>query len=222
MRFVVKNDMFYMLSNKIVFILIYLICLLLASLFIKNGTVLDVSNVKSLLGIWIIQDSNVIVKIFLVYSFLIYIYLGYDLFFKDIRFSYGNIFSRINKNDWVLWKIISVFLITIVIKGITYLMTYIIFGVSYSFYTYIINIMFTWFWQLIFFIGYIVCFKVKKRKLVLILGMAFFIEILTSFPKLLMSDFYNLIVLIVLDVLLFFSYLDISSKSINYISERND
>ena len=142
MRFVFKNDVFYVLFKKIFLILIYLVCLLLVSFFIKNDIVSDISKVKGLLGIWVIEDSNIVVKIFIVYSFLVYIYLGYDLFFKDIRFSYGNIFSRINKNDWMLWKTVSVFLITIVIKVITYLMTYIVFRVSCNFNSYIINILF--------------------------------------------------------------------------------
>ncbi len=221
MRFVVKNDVFYVLFKKIFLILIYLVCLLLVSFFIKNDIVSDISKVKGLLGIWVIEDSNIVVKIFIVYSFLVYIYLGYDLFFKDIRFSYGNIFSRINKNDWMLLKTVSVFLITIVIKVITYLMTYIVFRVSCNFNSYIINILFTCFWQMMFLIGYIICFKVKKRSGV-VFGIALFIGLLASFPVFLMSDFYNIIVLIVLDVLLFFSCLRIGSKSINYISERND
>ena len=85
MRFVFKNDVFYVLFKKIFLILIYLVCLLLVSFFIKNDIVSDISKVKGLLGIWVIEDSNIVVKIFIVYSFLVYIYLGYDLFFKDIR-----------------------------------------------------------------------------------------------------------------------------------------
>lgn len=222
MKFVVKNDVFYVLSKKVFLILIYLVCLLLVSFFIKNDIVSDIFKVKSLLGIWVVKDSNIIVKIFTVYSFLVYIYLGYDLFFKDIRFSYGNIFSRISKNTWMLWKVISIFLITIIIKAITYSITGIIFRVSCNFNSYILNIMFTWFWQLVFLIGYIICFKVKKRIGMVLFGMALFIGLLVSFPELLMSDFYNIIILVVLNILLFFSCLIIGSKSINYISERNE
>ena len=86
MRFVFKNDVFYVLFKKIFLILIYLVCLLLVSFFIKNDIVSDISKVKGLLGIWVIEDSNIVVKIFIVYSFLVYIYLGYYLFFNDIRY----------------------------------------------------------------------------------------------------------------------------------------
>ena len=79
MRFVFKNDVFYVLFKKIFLILIYLVCLLLVSFFIKNDIVSDISKVKGLLGIWVIEDSNIVVKIFIVYSFLVYSYLGYDL-----------------------------------------------------------------------------------------------------------------------------------------------
>ena len=169
----------------------------------------------------VLNTAQPIILFLLLIATVLLIYLGYDLFFKDIRFSYGNIFSRINKNDWMLWKTVSVFLITIVIKVITYLMTYIVFRVSCNFNSYIINILFTCFWQMVFLIGYIICFKVKNRSGV-VFGIALFIGLLASFPVFLMSDFYNIIVLIVLDALLFFSCLRIGSKSINYISERND
>lgn len=65
MRFVFKNDVFYVLFKKIFLILIYLVCLLLVSFFIKNDIVSDISKVKGLLGIWVIEDSNIVVKIFI-------------------------------------------------------------------------------------------------------------------------------------------------------------
>lgn len=65
MIFVFKNDVFYVLFKKIFLILIYLVCLLLVSFFIKNDIVSDISKVKGLLGIWVIEDSNIVVKIFI-------------------------------------------------------------------------------------------------------------------------------------------------------------
>lgn len=86
MRFVFKNDVFYVLFKKIFLILIYLVCLLLVSFFIKNDIVSDISKVKGLLGIWVIEDSNIVVKIFIVYSFLVYIYLDMIYFLRILDF----------------------------------------------------------------------------------------------------------------------------------------
>ena len=221
MKFVIRNDTYYVVAKKKIFLLVYLCCLLLVSFFLKSQTGNEYSFVKSVLGIWAGIDSNIIAKIFLVYSFFVYIYLGYDLFLKDLRFSYGNIFSRLNKKTWVISKIISIFLITWLIKIITYLLLFIIAGTNCGLYSYILNLLFTWFWQLLFLIGYIICFKSHIGKILVLFGSLILILVFSFFPQLLMSDFYSDFVLGILSVLLLGIYLIVSNKNINSIVERS-
>ena len=220
MKFVIKNDAYYVIAKKKIFLFVYLSCLLLVSLFLRSQ-VDDGSFVRAILGIWVEKDSNVITRIFLVYSFFVYVYLGYDLFLKDLKFSYGSIFSRLSKKNWIVGKLISTFLISCVIKLITYLLTFIISGVNCGLYSYILNLLFTFFWQLIFLVGYIMFFKsIKGRWLIIFVGLLL-ILVLSVLPQLLMSDFYNVFVLVALNILLVDTYFVIFNKNINFIVERS-
>lgn len=220
MKFVIKNDAYYVIAKKKIFLFVYLSCLLLVSLFLKSQ-VDDGSFVRAILGIWIEKGSNVIVRIFLVYSFFVYVYLGYDLFLKDLKFSYGSIFSRLSKKDWMIGKFISIFLITYVIKFITYLLAFIVSGTNCGLYSYILNLLFTFFWQLIFLAGYIMYFKSSKVRFLIISVGLLLILVVSFFPQLLMSDFYNIFVLIILNILLVCTYLVIFNKNFNSIVERS-
>lgn len=220
MKFVIKNDAYYVIAKKKIFLFVYLSCLLLVSLFLRSQ-VDDGSFVRAILGIWVEKDSNVITRIFLVYSFFVYVYLGYDLFLKDLKFSYGSIFSRLSKKNWIVGKLISTCLISCVIKLITYLLTFIISGVNCGLYSYILNLLFTFFWQLIFLVGYIMFFKsIKGRWLIIFVGLLL-ILVLSFLPQLLMSDFYNIFVLVALNILLVDTYFVIFNKNINFIVERS-
>lgn len=220
MKFVIKNDIYYVIAKKKIFLFVYLSCLLLVSLFLRSQ-VDDGSFVRAILGIWVEKDSNVITRIFLVYSFFVYVYLGYDLFLKDLKFSYGSIFSRLSKKNWIVGKLISTCLISCVIKLITYLLTFIISGVNCGLYSYILNLLFTFFWQLIFLVGYIMFFKsIKGRWLIIFVGLLL-ILVLSFLPQLLMSDFYNIFVLVALNILLVDTYFVIFNKNINFIVERS-
>lgn len=220
MKFVIKNDAYYVIAKKKIFLFVYFACLLLVSLFLKSQFGAP-SFVRAILGIWAEKDSNVITRIFLVYSFFVYVYLGYDLFLKDLKFSYGSIFSRLSKKNWIVGKLISTCLISCVIKLITYLLTFIISGVNCGLYSYILNLLFTFFWQLIFLVGYIMFFKsIKGRWLIIFVGLLL-ILVLSFLPQLLMSDFYNIFVLVALNILLVDTYFVIFNKNINFIVERS-
>lgn len=219
MKFIIKNDAYYVIAKKKIFLFVYLSCLLLVSLFLRSQ-VDDGSFVRAILGIWVEKDSNVITRIFLVYSFFVYVYLGYDLFLKDLKFSYGSIFSRLSKKNWIVGKLISTCLISCVIKLITYLLTFIISGVNCGLYSYILNLLFTFFWQLIFLVGYIMFFKsIKGRWLIIFVGLLL-ILVLSVLPQLLMSDFYNIFVLVGLNILMVGACFVIFNKNINFIVER--
>lgn len=220
MKFVIKNDAYYVIAKKKIFLFVYLSCLLLVSLFLKSQ-VDDVSFVRAILGIWIEKGSNVIERIFLVYSFFIYVYLGYDLFLKDLKFSYGSIFSRLSKKDWMIGKFISICLITCVIKFITYLLVFIVYGINCGLYSYILNLLFTFFWQLMFLFLYINYFKSSMGRFLIIFVGLLLILIFSFFPQLLMSDFYNVFVLAGLNILLVVTYFVNFNKNINFIVERS-
>lgn len=220
MKFVIKNDAYYVIAKKKIFLFAYFACLLLVSLFSKSQSG-DPSFARAILGIWVEKDSNVITRIFLVYSFFVYVYLGYDLFLKDLKFSYGSIFSRLSKKNWIVGKLISTCLISCVIKLITYLLTFIISGVNCGLYSYILNLLFTFFWQLIFLVGYIMCFKFSKARFLMVSVGSFLILVLSFFPQLLMSDFYNIFVLVGLNILIIGAYFVIFNKNINSIVERS-
>lgn len=220
MKFVIKNDAYYVIAKKKIFLFVYLSCLLLVSLFLKSQ-VDDGSFVRAILGIWIEKGSNVIVRIFLVYSFFVYVYLGYDLFLKDLKFSYGSIFSRLSKKDWMIGKFISICLITYLIKFITYLLAFFVSGTNCGLYSYILNLLFTFFWQLIFLAGYIMYFKSCKVRFLIISVGLLLILVVSFVPQLLMSDFYNIFVLIILNILLVCTYLVIFNKNFNSIVERS-
>lgn len=219
MKFIIKNDAYYVIAKKKIFLFVYFACLLLVSLFLKSQFG-DPSFARAILGIWVEKDSNVITRIFLVYSFFVYVYLGYDLFLKDLKFSYGSIFSRLSKKNWMIGKLISICLITCAVKFITYLLTFIISGVNCGLYSYILNLLFTFFWQLIFLVGYIMFFKsIKGRWLIIFVGLLL-ILVLSVLPQLLMSDFYNIFVLVGLNILMVGACFVIFNKNINFIVER--
>lgn len=222
MKFVIKNDTFYMLYRRKIFILIYYFCLIIVALLLKTtiGNKLIIS--QCLLGIKYFIDANVILKIFMIYNFTIYIYIAYDLFLKDIRMNYGNIFSRITKIKWILGKLVSIFIITFLIKIITYLLIYIIFGYRYNLIQYFFNFLFICFWQIIFLIGYIAFFKSKIYKISILFLMSVIIMSVGIYLPIITSEYYNKYILLLLNFLTFLFYLKFGSRNINFISERNE
>ncbi|MEG1647376.1 MAG: hypothetical protein RR325_01255 [Bacilli bacterium] len=222
MRYIIINDIIGTFIKKKHFLLVYLICLVMISFFFKSyllGNNEIISN--SILGIGFYKDANVVLKIFMLFNVLIYIYIAYYIFLKDIVNDYGNIFSRISKIKWLFSKLISIITMTIIIKLISYIIVYSIYGNSVELISYINNSIFTYLLQIIVIIGYIITTKSKIMTLFVIIFCIIIIGLLSFDFSFITSDYYNHYILLIFSIFSILNYLLIGKKKISLILERN-
>lgn len=123
MKYIILNDLFYILKNKYKIIIKYLIAITLV--FIMYGS--------SEYGIDLIFSTrfnfkedhlDIMYMIFCLLNYLIYIYISLELFKKDLD-NFDNMYLRISTTKWVISKIVINFLLVLIINVLIFLMTFI-------------------------------------------------------------------------------------------------
>lgn len=219
MKCVILNDIFNFFLNRKRFVILYFLCLILVCLFFRfylYDYSIDIS--KTILGISFSNDVDLIVKLIFIFNFFTYIYLSYYIFLKDIDNDYGNIFSRICKEKWIFSKFISILVITILYKTISYCIIYFLFQHVFFIDTYLNNLLFVFMYQIFSIFIYILC---NRYKIFVVLVAILLIFLLTNI-NILTSNCYRFLTLVILVITTLILCLNFFKKNLKFILERND
>jgi hypothetical protein len=219
MKCVILNDIFNFFLNRKRFVILYFLCLILVCLFFRfylYDYSIDIS--ETILGISFSNDVDLIVKLIFIFNFFTYIYLSYYIFLKDIDNDYGNIFSRICKGKWIFSKFISILVITILYKTISYCIIYLLFHHVFLIDTYLNNLLFVFMYQIFSIFIYILC---NRYKIFAVLVAILLIFLLTNI-NILTSNCYRFLTLVILVIITLILCLNFFKKNLKFILERND
>lgn len=117
MQYIILNDISNCLKNKRI-IICYIICLMI---FCTFGVLTDVSFLKyKALGLILTNDFIEILMYIL--NILFYIYLIVYIFIFDIKYNIDNLFVRFFKTQYIIYKLISIFIIITITKTIFHIL----------------------------------------------------------------------------------------------------
>ena len=135
MKYILINDIsnFYKKNKWIISVSIFIyICF---ALYIKK-IVLDNEKVLFYIGMYFKKDYFVFI-FFLIFNYVLNIYFASKTYIDSFYLGYDNIFTRLNFNKFNLCKVISISVITFIIKLVSLLIFYLIFEFNIN-YMYII------------------------------------------------------------------------------------
>ena len=127
MKFILKNDVSFIVKNNKKIILIYLIlsiCLFVSFSIFSYLSTIDVFIKISGLNV-ILENRDMIALMIYLFVNSFYSYIIILLFVKDVRNNLENIFLRISTKNWLFLKIMSVLLITFFFLILNYLFLFI-------------------------------------------------------------------------------------------------
>lgn len=182
MKYIFLNDLKFFISKKNKLLLFYLFMILLFSLYLsfsKN----DINQLYMILGVnYTLESLESIPFIFFSFNIFYSLFLSLNLFLQDSKKECDYIFLRISYTKWITFKLISIFILLVIVKTTIYLLTIIIMDKSILFsmnitpifasdllISFILSLLLIWLWVLN-----------KKNKILMIL-IAFFLFILVFY-----------------------------------------
>ncbi len=143
MKFILVNDLMYLLNNKKKYLLLYIVIPFLVCLLLPVELKNELSSLNLLLGNNLnINNFNIVEICMYLFNISMFSFLIADLFFKDLTYYKEYIFLRTKIYIWFSYKIIFVLLLSFCIKLFEYLiiMIYLNFFLDIS-YIYVAKIM---------------------------------------------------------------------------------
>lgn len=125
MKYIVKNDLQYILKNKLGMIIVYMLVILMFVLInYIMGEKMNIELIKLVLGFRLtLNDIFSITFCFLNYA--LYLYLCTTLLYQDIVLNRDNLFVRMDVSEWLRYKlcvnVLVVIIINTLILGLLYL-----------------------------------------------------------------------------------------------------
>ncbi len=128
LKYLILNDAEYTIRTKkfiLIFYFAYLIIYSLIKIFVMNY---NDNGFNVVLGLNADVDDNFLNVISFFLNTLVFIMLGTMLFVKDLSKNKSNIFLRIDKTKWTIFKIISIIIQFAIVLAGGYLVTFVIFS----------------------------------------------------------------------------------------------
>lgn len=137
MMYIFKADFYYVLTSIRKQLIIYIIMMLLYFIYIKFSNI-DINIIEIMGG-----DTEPKLPITVLYILLInntYYYIISTLYYNHIKLGLENIFLRITRTKWIVYKIFSIAYIVFLLLFLQYLIAVIIFNLFSSVF-YVMNIL---------------------------------------------------------------------------------
>lgn len=123
MSYIIMNDaIYYIKKNKklICFSMLIFVIILFMYLF-STGYSSEELFVKTFGLNCNFKEGNWLEILSLIFCSCIYIYISFSIFIKDMQNNVGNIFLRISTRRWILYKIVSIFIISFISLCVNYI-----------------------------------------------------------------------------------------------------
>lgn len=131
MWYIIKSDLLNILSYKKRYIAVYFLVIIFYFLYSKSFALTQGNDLLNrMLGLHFSTESDLISISLYFYTLSSFLYFAIYLFSKDLKNGIDNLFLRIQPNNWLVIKLISITLITLVIKIFAYLLTTLLVGLD--------------------------------------------------------------------------------------------
>lgn len=162
MKYIIYNDIRYIVKKERKIVLLYLfIIVMLTFLFSYSNYSIDDNIIIKIFGLDCnFKEFDWIEILSYIFSMSIFILLSFKTYIRDMKNNLENIFLRISKKRWIIYKLISIFISTFLILILGYLIVYLILIVINNIYSKDIiklftkNLLYVYFIQLISIIIY--------------------------------------------------------------------
>lgn len=120
MKCIIKNDLKYFFSTKLKLVIAYLITMIILAIYLVYYDHSEINIFNIAMGLNMNFNSYIYT---LIYVFIItfYMYLTVDIYFKNIKIGVDNFLLRVNRKKWLISRFISIFIINIIVKTLTYI-----------------------------------------------------------------------------------------------------
>ncbi len=225
MKYIMLNDIRYTLRQEFKIIIIYLSVAFLCPIFLSYDQSISIERlIYGSLGFGLrINDLSIFEKLIFCFSIIVYLYLLLKVFTKDILNDVENLFLRISTKQWLFYKIISIFLISLCLLFLYYGTANLVIlllkkDISIDlFHLFIRNIEFIYCLQLLILIIYVAYYN-KKNNLfyLLVITIIFVLVFWKRFINWNITDCHILVTIFILMIIIF----TIISKNMKYIFEK--
>lgn len=188
MKYILSSDMCILLKKRKVIIL-YIVCLMFCCVFgkfIADGINLSFHT----LGLEVSGSPFALIMYML--NILFYAYFTSYLFINDVKNNSENVLSRLSKRKYVLYKIVSVVIITFVLKAIAYIFVYALLKEKIEFIIFLKDYLFT----LIIDLFFVFILIVSKYSIISVVILIITLIFCFCFPRILLPINNNLCYLI--------------------------
>ncbi len=221
MKYILINDILSFIKKYYRYLLGYFI-ILISMIFIQNivGFKSDENLFIDIVGLNLDSNGNLYSLLMFLLNLAIHLLVIFQIFDNDIKNGLTNIFLRINKQKWIIYKYISITFINLILRLIVYSLTFIFFKIlsgslSINIIKYfLINFLFIMLIDYLFLNIYILT---KKNKILLYIVFIITISLGVFLKNIRIVDF-NIFILLLLNLLLSYLFYYFSkSKYINIL-----
>lgn len=190
MKYIFYNDSLNFIRNNTKVIIGYFI-FIVGMFFLEHflGYDYDLELFSNIVGLNFNLEGNYLTIFTYLFNIMFFLYLSNSLFTSDLKTNLGNLFLRIKKGHYIIYKMISITFITFLIKGLIYLFIeflYFIHGVGIE----SIGILFLKDFFLISILQYLgILLYIVGKKMMKFVLLIFFILILLLGKKMDVDDF---------------------------------
>jgi len=217
MKYILIKDIlrFFKENIKAIFIYIFILISFVLAQKIIN-TKLNAYLFLTTVGLNFSFESGLLEMLLAIFNISFYIFIAINIFLNDLEIGFDNLFLRMSRGKWFLFKLLSILLITFLFMFINYfylLIIFYLFSVKINFiFIFISNYIYFVFLQILSLFVYLICKKYNKL-IILVLAVVLFMikNILLNLDKI--NN--NIFVLIGLSFLILsFCYLKIRKREI--------
>lgn len=117
MKFILLNDFKTTFKTQKKWLLLYYIVFIFYMLFsyYVEKNIIDTEFVLESFGL-LMNDTGILEITVVTFHIIFYIYLAINLFFRDLKEDKCNLFLRMNNKRWYIYKMISIFLMEVIVE----------------------------------------------------------------------------------------------------------
>lgn len=212
MKYICLNDINHIFKKENKMLILYFIVIFLYfNLNILMGMNKDSTIYYNTLAICCdFSTSGWLEMLVFVFSIAIYVYITFQLFYKDIKFGLDNIYLRMNHKKWLLYKMTMIYFISALLLSIMYFIFYLLcllhnIPLGISIFIYFKNLLYIFCVETIGLLFILVSSKIKILiPILILLFLSFFLFLPTNILK--MNILLPLLLLLFASILLLLIY----------------
>ena len=130
MKYILINDCLSFMKKFCKYLLLFF-TILICTVFIQNlvGIKLNEDVFADMVGLKLDANGSFYSIIMFLLNFAINLLVAFQIFDNDIKNGMANVFLRISKKKWVIYKFISIFSISLILRIVVYILLFLLFKI---------------------------------------------------------------------------------------------